>query len=98
MEFDRTHSVETVKNPSFSLQEEMLLYGGSYWLRVLSIYGQLTLAKLFVPHPRKDLFELTIDELNCLTSNPARFAEMGKGFASRLERSLASARSPGLSF
>ena len=87
-----------MKNPSFSLQEEMLLYGGSYWLRVLSIYGQLTLATLFVPHSRKDLFEPTRDELNCLTSNPARFAEKGKGSASLLERSLASARSPRLSF
>ena len=90
--------VETVKNPSFSLLEEMLLFGGSYWLRILSIHGQLTLATLFVPHPRKDLFEPTRDELNCLTSNPARFAERGKGFAIRLERSLASARSPGPSF
>ena len=87
-----------MKNPSFSLLEEMLLFGGSYWLSVLSINGQLALTLLLIPHPRKDLCEPTRDELNCLTSNQARFAEKGKGFASRLERSLAFARSPRLSF
>lgn len=76
----------------------MLLCGGSYWLRVLSIYGQVTLATLFVPHPLIDHFGPIGDELSCSFSSPTRFAEKGKGFASLLEKSQASAQSLGLSF
>ena len=67
-------------------------------LRVLSIYGQLTLATLFVPHPLIDRFGPIGDVLSCSTSSPTRFALRGKDFASLLERSRASAQSLGLSF